>query len=142
MSEHKSSKLGLGLFLGTIIGGITAFFLSPKSGKENREELMKKINRIEAWLKEKEVDKKLKEIYGEVSEEGKKLWEYVGKELSQALDEVKKRVDDFDKEKYEALVEEVMGKAQKQSKVAMKKLEKLKIYLLKQWKIATKEGKK
>jgi len=48
MSDQKSSsKLGLGLIMGTVIGAITAFFLSPKSGKENREEVMKKVRELE-----------------------------------------------------------------------------------------------
>ncbi len=142
MADQKSSKLGLGLILGTIIGGITAFFLSPKSGKENREELLNKIKAVEEWLKEKEVDKKLKEIYGEVTEDGKKLLEFVRKELGLALAEIKDKIDSFDKEKYEQVVEEVMRKAQKETKVTVMKLEKLKLYLLKQWKTMFKEGKK
>jgi len=134
MSDQKSSsKLGLGLVLGTIIGGITAFFLSPKSGKENREAVAKKVRGIEDWLKEKEVDKKLMEIYGEATEEGRKLLELVRRELSVAFEEIRGKIDEFDAQKYEKVVEDVISKAKKETKTTVKNIEKLKKYLLKQW---------
>lgn len=133
MSDQKSSKLGLGLIMGTIVGAITAFFLSPKSGKENREEVLKKFKELEEWLKEKEVDVKLKEIYGEASEEGRKLFEFVSREVKVVMDEVKEKIEDFDKEKYEKMIENVMNKAKKETKTTVEKLEKMKKHLLKQW---------
>jgi len=134
MSDQKSSsKLGLGLIMGTVIGAITAFFLSPKSGKENREEVMKKVRELEEWLKEKEVDVKLKEIYGEATEEGRKLFEFVRKEITMVMGEVKEKIEDFDKEKYEKMIENVMNKAKKETKTTVQKLEKMKNHLLKQW---------
>ena len=134
MSDQKSSsKLGLGLIMGTVIGAITAFFLSPKSGKENREEVMKKVRELEEWLKEKEVDVKLKEIYGEATEEGRKLFEFVRKEITMVMGEVKEKIEDFDKEKYEKMIENVMDKAKKETKTTVQKLEKMKSHLLKQW---------
>ena len=42
----KTTKFGLGLLIGTIIGGLSAFFLSPKSGSENREEVAKKVKEL------------------------------------------------------------------------------------------------
>lgn len=134
MSDQKpSSKLGLGLIMGTIIGGITAFFLSPKSGKENREEVLKKVKGLEEWLKEKEVDVKLKEIYGEATEEGRKLFEFVRKEIIMLMGDVKERIEDFDKEKYEKMINDVMDRAKKETKTTVQKLEKMKNHLLKQW---------
>jgi len=134
MSDQKSSsKLGLGLIMGTVIGAITAFFLSPKSGKENREEALKKFKELEEWLKEKEVDVKLKEIYGEVTEEGRRLFEFVSREVTIVMDEVKEKIEDFDKEKYEKMIENVMNKAKKETKTTVEKLEKMKKHLLKQW---------
>ncbi len=134
MADQKpSSKLGLGLIMGTIIGAISAFFLSPKSGKENREEVLKKVKELEEWLKEKEVDVKLKEIYGEATEEGRKLFEFVRKEIIILMGDVKERIEDFDKEKYEKMIDDVMDRAKKETKATIEKLEKMKKHLLKQW---------
>lgn len=133
MSDQKSSKLGLGLIMGTIVGAITAFFLSPKSGKENREEAVKKFKELEEWLKEKEVDVKLKEIYGEATEEGRKLFAFVRKEVAMVMGEVKEKFEDFDKEKYEKMIENVMNKAKKETKTTVQKLDKMKNHLLAQW---------
>lgn len=134
MSDQKSSsKLGLGLIMGTIVGAISAFFLSPKSGKENREEALKKFRELEEWLKEKEVDVKLKEIYGEATEEGRKLFAFVRKEVTVIMGEVKEKIEDFDKEKYEKMIDDVMDRAKKETKTTVQKLEKMKNHLLKQW---------
>lgn len=49
MVQEKKSKFGLGLIVGSIIGGITALFFTPKTSKERRAS-------AEKWLKE-EVEK-------------------------------------------------------------------------------------
>lgn len=54
MTNEKKSRFGLGLILGSIIGGITGLFLAPKTGKEIRETAKK-------WLVE-EVEKLKKEV--------------------------------------------------------------------------------
>jgi gas vesicle protein len=70
--EKKSSKLGLGILIGTVIGGLAAFFLSPKSGEENREKVTKKIKQLQKLIKDQHIDEKVKEIFGDVSDEEKK----------------------------------------------------------------------
>src|SRR5574340_1837543 len=102
----KKSKFGLGLLIGTVVGGLTAFFFSHKSGPENREE---------------------------VSEEAKKIYKRAKELLEPKLIELKKTVDHIDKEKYMALVEEVMKKLGKEAKKDVKQLEKLKKQLMKEW---------
>jgi len=94
---------------------------------------MKKVRELEEWLKEKEVDVKLKEIYGEATEEGRKLFEFVRNEVTTLMGGIKEKIEDFDKEKYEKMIENVMNKAKKETKTTVQKLEKMKNHLLKQW---------
>lgn len=131
--QKKSSKLGLGLVLGTIIGGIAAFFLSPKSGPENREAVAKKIKQLEKLLKEKEVDKKVKEIFGEVTADAIAIYEKAKNWLVEELAVLEDAVEHIDKEKYMNAVEKVMHRVQKEVKKDVKELEKLKKQLIKEW---------
>ena len=80
-TDQKSSKFGIGLFIGTLLGGLTALFLSPTSGEENRKLLAKKIKELEKMLEEEHIDKKVKEIFGEVTEEARDLYLKTKKEL-------------------------------------------------------------
>jgi gas vesicle protein len=131
--QKKSSKLGLGLVLGTLIGGLAAFFFSPKSGEENREMVAKKIKQLEKLLKEKEVDKKVKEVFGEVTDEAVKLYNQAKTWLIEDLATLKEAVDEIDKEKYTKAVENVVKRVEKEAKKDVKQLEKLKKQLMKEW---------
>ncbi len=133
MSENKKSKFGLGLLIGTVIGGLTAFFFSPTSGPENREEVAKKIKQLEKLLEEKEVDKKVKEIFGEVTDEAVRIYNQAKEWLIADLAELKLTVAEIDKEKYMEAVEDIMKKVRKEVKKDGKQLEKLKKQLMKEW---------
>lgn len=131
--SNKASKLGIGLVLGTIIGGLAAFFFSPRSGKENREMVAKKVKQLEKLLKEKEVDKKVKAIFGEVSTEAIAVYEKAKAWLIEELATLEEAVNKIDKKKYQKAVEKVMVKVQKEVKKDVHELEKLKKQLMKEW---------
>jgi len=118
----KKSKFGLGVLFGTIIGGITALFLSPKSGKENREVVAKKIDELKKFLEEEKVDEKIKELYSTAKD-----W------LIAELELLKKTVDEIDYKKYQKAVNKVIVRVKKETKKGAKELEKLKKQLLKEW---------
>ena len=129
----KPSKFRAGLTIGAIIGGITAFFLAPKSGKENREDAKKKFEELKALMIEKEVDKKVIEIFGQLSEEAKELYLLAKDELAKRLSELKETVESMDKEKYMKVVEEVVQSFKTQGKGKSFNLDKLKKDLASQW---------
>lgn len=122
MDNNKKSKFGLGILFGTIIGGITALFLSPKTGKENREAVAKKIDELKKILEEEKVDEKVKELYSKA-----KNW------LIEELELLKKTVDQIDYEKYQKAVNKVLVRVKKETKKGAKEIEKLKKHLLKEW---------
>ena len=131
--QKKSSRFGLGVLIGTIVGGLTAFFLSPKSGKENREEVLKKIQELKKQIEKMEIDKKVKEIYGEVTEDGKKVLLKAKKQLLIKVDDLQKKWEEFNYEKYLKMVEETIEEVKSETKGTAEKLIKLKELFVKDW---------
>jgi len=123
----------LGVLIGTIVGGLTAFFLSPKSGKENREEVLKKIQELKKQIEKMEIDKKVKEIYGEVTEDGKKVLLKAKKQLLIKVDDLQKKWEEFNYEKYLKMVEETIEEVKSETKGTAEKLIKLKELFVKDW---------
>ncbi len=130
----KSSKFGLGLLFGTLLGGITALFLSPTSGPENREAVAKKVKELEKLLADHELDEKIREVFGEVTEETKALYKQAKKELIKRLSELKESVESIDREKYIEVVHETVEILKKEARREVKDMERLKAQLLTEWK--------
>lgn len=135
MTHHnkKSSKFGLGLMLGSIVGGLTAFFLSPKSGEENREMVARKIEELKKAFEEQNLDEKVQEIFGEVTTELKELYTNVKDEIINRLTQLKESVDNIDMEQYKEIVEDTVKKIKKGAVKEEKKLMKLKEKLMEKW---------
>lgn len=140
MEEKRGkSKFGLGLLIGGLVGAVSGLLLAPKSGKQTRKEILKKARQLQKLLEEKEVDKKIKEIFGQVTEEGKKIYQRAKEELINHLSQLKEDFQKIDKKKYEKVVEEVIKKIEKEFKKDIKILQKLKESLLKKWEAIRKE---
>jgi gas vesicle protein len=140
MAENKS-KMGMGLVIGSVIGGLAAFFLTPKSGKENRELVSKKIMEIKTMIEEKQIQARVKEIYGEVTEEGTRVYTMAREKLDSRLDEVKKSVDEISMEKYRSIVEDVISKVKEETQESTERLAKLHQYFISRWNMAKEEVK-
>ena len=97
--SDKKSKFGIGVAFGAVLGGLAAFFLSPRSGPENREMAKKKIDELMKLLKEKNLKEIAVEIYGKASEEGMRLYEKASSELNTRLSEAKKTMSEIDRTK-------------------------------------------
>ena len=131
--QKKSSRFGLGVLIGTVLGGLTAFFLSPKSGEENREAVVKKIKELKKNIDEMEIDKKVKEVWGEVTEDGKKTFVKAKKELVKRMGDLEERWQEFDREKYVKMVEDSVEDAKSETKATAEKLLKLKDMFVRDW---------
>ena len=129
----NKSKFGLGVALGTVLGGIAAFFLSPNSGKENRKMVAKKVKELEKLLEDKNVDQIVKDIFGNVSEESTKVFLQAKKELIKRIAELKETIENVDKEQFMEMVDDVVKKVQSEAKHEAKEMTKLKEHLLKEW---------
>lgn len=140
MSDNKS-KMGMGLVIGSIIGGLAAFFLSPKSGKENRDLVSKKVMEIKTMIEEKQIQARVKEIYGEVTEEGTRVYTMARTQLDSKLDEIKKSVDEISMEKYRSIVEDVISRVKEETQESSERLAKLHQYFISRWNMAKEEVK-
>lgn len=135
--DKKPSFFGLGVVFGTVIGALTAFFLLPSSGKKNREEVAKKVKELKRLLQEHELDKKVKEIFGEATEEVKNFYLNTKDKVIEKAAELKEKVSEIDKEKYAKLVEATVRELKKEAKYTEKILEKLEKNLAEDWKKIT-----
>lgn len=138
----KKSKFGLTLVLGALLGGVTAFFLTPKTGKENRELAKKKWQEIHTTLKTKSKEEIVKEIFGSASKEGKKLYDIAQKEMNIRLDQLKEKFPDLDKEKYMGVVSEVIVRLKEEKEATTERLLELGDFLKSRWEFVSEEGKK
>lgn len=133
MNNNKSSKLGVGLVIGSIIGGLAAFFLSPKSGKENREMVSKKIQEIKLKIEEQKIQERVKDIYGEVNDEGMRIYTMARDELNTRLDELKNSMDEIDMNRYKAVVNDVISRVKDETQESGDRIAKLKEYFMNKW---------
>ena len=132
--SNRSSKFGLGLVLGTIVGGIAAFFLSPTSGPENQKLVAKKIKELEKLLVDTDLEKKVKAIFGEATEEATAIYKKAKKDFIKALAEAKGTIESLDREKVEEVAEKTVEILKKEVKHEGKEMDKLKDELSKEWK--------
>lgn len=56
----KSDKFGIGMLFGMVAGALAGLFLSPNTGKKNRDLVVAEIKKLEKELKDKDLDKKIK----------------------------------------------------------------------------------
>lgn len=143
MSDSKSSsKFGLGLLFGAVVGGLAAFFLSPTSGPENQKLVAKKIKELEKLLADTDLEKKVKEIFGEATTEATAVYKKAKKQFIQTLAEAKGTVESIDKEKVVEVAHETVEILKKEVKHEGKEMDKLKAELSKEWKKLAPKAKK
>ena len=133
MDNQKKSKFGLGLILGSLIGGLTALFFAPKSGKALREDVKKKIKQLEKLLEEKELDKKAEKMVEEVSEEAKAWYEKAKAWLIEELASLKKKVEEINWQDYQKSVAKTITRLKKEAKKEGKEIEVIRKRLLSEW---------
>ncbi len=126
---QRGSKFGMGLVIGTVIGGLAAFFLSPRSGKENQEMVKKKLADMQKFIEEKEIDKEAKKIFGDVSEKTKKLSQQLQQETKTRWADLQDAAQNFDIEQYTKQVTKITDQLKKEGG-AEELMEKARNYLM------------
>jgi gas vesicle protein len=129
----KKKTFGLGIVLGAVLGGVGALLLNPQTGKENREAVVKKMKELKKKIEEGKYDEKVKEIFGEVTANTKKMYLSAKEQLVSRLADVHEMIKDIDKNKYLDLVDEVVREVKKESKYSEKVIDRLKDNLAEDW---------
>lgn len=105
MSDNNGSNVLLAFLLGGAIGAGVGMLVSPKSGKENREDLTRALEQLrgQALMREKKVElrmfRAMDDITGRVLDilsEGKDFTDARREELIQAILEAKRSLDTAD----------------------------------------------
>ncbi len=129
----SKKSFNVGIMIGALLGGLVAYFFSPRSGKENRKMAKKAYKDFMKSVDEKGLDETVKEVFGTASQEGGKLFQKVKKELDSKLNEAYKTFQDLDYEQYQEIVTDTLKEVEKEASATKERLSQLKEYLLAQW---------
>lgn len=140
--NNKKSPFGAGIIVGAVLGGLAAYFLSPKSGKENRELAKGKFDELKKRVEGKNIEQVVREIFGIASEEGERLYTRAREDLNARLDMVQQSINEIDRGKYTEIVDEVLGNLRNEADVTKDRITRLHEYLMDRWDLAQEEGKK
>lgn len=124
--QNKSNNFGLGVVFGALVGAVTALFLTPTTGEENRKKALEMYEKVKQMVQEGEIEEKAKELFGDVTEEGMRLIAEVRSEILTRLDEVKSDINTFDKAKFTKYVEETVATVGDRVKASTHEMDKLK----------------
>ena len=137
MSDNSGYPSGLvtGVVLGGLIGAGLAFFLSPRSGEENRKMVATKALELrdKAMTAHEDITGSVQDIFGEVSAATISLYTDARELLAHNLADFQDNWDDIDKQKYLDMVDNVTAILRKDKKNNPKYIDKLKAYWTKNW---------
>lgn len=137
----KKSKLGLGLAVGAAVGAAAGLFLAPKKGKELRKDVAEGVEKVRDMLTEKNPKEVIRDIFGSVTDQTEETFEKSKTLLAQKIAPLTSRVSKLDRSKYETLVVDVIQQLKKDKEVVGTAQEKLKKYLLADYKKLTRTTK-
>jgi gas vesicle protein len=126
MAKNKS---GILLFIGAILGAITALFFSTTEEGETKEIVRKKVKESKEKLSEVRESEMVKKIFGKNSTEVMRIFRETKDDLVNRLAKVKGSFDKIDKKKYMDAVNEVVSDLKKNKQVTSEQLSKMKKYL-------------
>lgn len=133
---NKSSKFGIGIFLGAVAGAVAGLFLAPKSGVEMRKDARKlskkalaEAKKYQKQLEGKEPEEIAKKVFGDVSEKSVKIMKQAHKDLSVELALLNQKYKKIDKDRYAQAVKLVVTSIKEEGSVPESELKKLSAYL-------------
>lgn len=89
-----------------------------------------KLERIKTFIKNKEIDEKAKEIFGEANEKTTKLTKMMRTQMDQHIDQMKTAIDQFDSAKYSTIVHEILDNMKNEVDISTERADKAKKYML------------
>ncbi len=133
--SKNSGKLLLAGIVGALAGAIGGLLLAPKSGKETREDIAKMAKDIADQLKSGSVatKEKVKEVFGEVTEEAKMKYMGIRDALYAKVAAVKSAGEEIDKERYAQIVDDVVDSFKDDLASAKNGVQKMSLMLKKDW---------
>jgi len=131
----KKGNIFLTGLIGTLVGAVGGLLLAPQSGKKTREEIKKillKLNKeVETGVKD--TKEKVVEIFGNASDEAIAKYKEIKSAVVNKVAEVKTAGKEIDKDKYTAIVEDVVTDFKEDLKATKNGAVKLVAQLKKDW---------
>lgn len=128
-NNKKSSKFGLGVFLGTVAGALAGLFLAPKKGKALRRDFSKTLKELEKLLQDENREKAIKTIFGKVSSDSRSVFKKSKEILAVKLAQLRESFSKIDKKRYKSVVAEVVEDVSQEKRIPKETLKKLQKYL-------------
>jgi hypothetical protein len=143
MAQRHGGLFGSLTFLFALIfGGFLTLLLSTDEKGEIRKEVKDKLKDIKAKLKEVSEKERVQQIFGEVSKEATARYREAKALLVSRLAEVKQAVETIDKDKYQAVVDQVVTELKKEGAMTAQQLKTLTHYLSEDYKKITSKNRK
>jgi gas vesicle protein len=124
-----------GAFIGGLAGAGLAFFLSPRTGAQNRRLVHRRFDILKDRAQDigEDISDTVMEIFGEVSEATVGLYEDGRHLFEKQLRTFKNNWEDIDKEKYHDIVNSIGESLESNKKHRIEDIEDLKRYWRKNW---------
>lgn len=143
MTNQKSNKFGLGLILGAVSGALTGIFLTPKTGKKMRADVLKRAKQIRQMIEDTDASVVISDMFDEVTEKSTAVYNEIKDMVSEKLADLTESIDSIDKEKYLRVVRSVVDELKNKKELTEQQLEKVKQHLEKDYeKLTPKSAKK
>ena len=137
MQEQRSGfwPMLAGLVVGATAGATAMFFLSPRSGKANRQLMRRKMEELSDYVESESaaLSERVYEIFGEVNNITTSLYNDARRLWEAQVRTFEKSVDKIDKKSYQEMVDNVIESLQVDKKYTNDDLSKIKRYLNSQW---------
>lgn len=109
--KNQGGKFILAGVIGAIAGAISGLLLAPKSGKETRADIVKLAKKIQEDIKvgTTETKNKVKEVFGNVTNEAVTKFENIKKAVVDKIAAAKTAGKEINKESYTMIVDDVIA---------------------------------
>ena len=131
----KKGKVFLTGLVGTLVGAVGGLLFAPQSGKKTRDEIKKRLTKLNKEVETgvKDTKEKVVEIFGNASEEAVAKYKEIKSTVMNKVAEVTTAGKEIDKEKYSTIVEDVVQDFKEDLKATKDGAAKLMSQLKKDW---------
>jgi len=132
---NKKGKFFLAGIFGAIVGTVGGLLFAPQSGQETRKDITLLAKKIADQIKNSASDtqKKVKEVFGQVTDETKQTYNKIQSSLSSRVASVKTAGKLIDKDSYSQIVEDVVAEFKDDLKTTQNGAQKMVGQLKKDW---------
>lgn len=131
MTNKNNSSRNLVVFgVGLVTGWLVKQLFDSPQVKEKREEMMDSAEELRQRLADSDEVSRITEVFGSYSRELAKFYQQAKEQLITQLGDLRISFDQIDKERYQAIVTEIVKSAGKDGQLPASQLEKLKQALI------------